>query len=115
MKNDASRKELAEQYKNRKKVGGVYAVRNTQKNRLLLESTVDLHGIRSRFDFAQKTNSCVDMKLQKDWSEQNGDWFVLEVLEELEKGESQTDDGFKADIKLLRELWLEKLAGESLY
>jgi hypothetical protein len=115
LKNHAARKELLENYKGRKKLGGIYIIKNTQNNKLLLDASTDLQGSKNRFEFAQKTGSCIDLKLQKDWDKQSGVGFVFEVLDELEKGEAQTDAEFSADIKLLKEIWLEKLAGETLY
>ena len=110
-----SKKDLIAQYKDRDKVGGVYLIRNTQNNRLILDSATDLGSIKNRFEFSLKTGSCVYMKLQKDWAAQGGAGFVFEVLEEIEKTNSQTDEGFKADVDLLREMWLEKLSGEDFY
>jgi hypothetical protein len=55
------------------------------------------------------------MKLQSDWNKQGSEQFVFEVLEELKKNETQTMDEFKADIALLKEIWLEKLADNDLY
>jgi hypothetical protein len=86
-----------------------------KSGKALLDSTVDLQGVRNRFEFAQKTGSCVYIKLQADWAAQGGNMFALETLEELEQGEGQTDADFKADIALLKEMWLEKLSGEELY
>lgn len=114
--NGASRKDLIRQYKERQKIGGVYLIRNTLNGKLLLDATTDLQGIRNRFEFARKTGSCVDLKLQADWDKQGGGGaFAFETLEELEKGEAQTEAGFKADIQLLKEMWLEKLGGGDFY
>ncbi len=55
------------------------------------------------------------MKLQSDWYKQGAKAFVLEVLEELEKNEAQTNAEFAADIKCLKELWAEKLSDKELY
>jgi hypothetical protein len=115
MKDNVSRRELTQQYKERKVLGGVYIIRNTVNNKLLINTTSDLQGSKNRFEFAQKTGSCIDLKLQKDWDIQKGAGFVFEVLEELEKGSTQTEPEFKADIKLLKEIWLEKLAAEIFY
>jgi len=110
-----TRKELHSVYKDREIVGGVYLIKNTINNKVLLDATTNIHGSRNRFEFAVKTGSCVYLKLQKDWTEQGRRRFVFEVLEELKKDEAQTDAGFKADIDLLKEMWLEKLSGESFY
>ena len=113
--NGTSRKALARQYKERIKLGGVYLIRNTLTGKLLLEATTNLQGSKNRFAFAQSTGSCIDLKLQADWDRQGSADFVLEVLEELDMGEGQSDADFKKDILLLKELWLEKLSGSVFY
>ncbi|MDR1246208.1 MAG: GIY-YIG nuclease family protein [Clostridiales Family XIII bacterium] len=115
MKDAKTKKELQEQYKERKIIGGVYAIKNIRKDKLLLDASADLRGSNNRFDFAKKTGSCVNVKLQSDWNKQGSDDFAFEVMEELEKGETQTDAEFKADIDVLKEMWLEKLSGRDLY
>ena len=110
-----TRKEMQEEYKEREVVGGVYVIRNTLKNRLLLSVATDLRGSMNRFEFSEKTGSCVYTQLQNDWTEQGGSQFVFETLEELTKGGTQTATEFKADLELLKEMWLEKLSGEDLY
>ena len=110
------KKEILARYKERVTVGGVYLIRNTNTNQLLLDGAADLQSIKNRFEFAQKTGSCVNPKLQKDWSEHGSGAFALEVLEELRKGDTQTDTDFKADVLLLKEMWFEKLSNsEVLY
>ena len=109
------RKELQKQYVERDKTGGVYLIRNTLNNKLYIEAAVDLQSNKNRFEFAQKTGSCIYLKLQKDWESQGPSDFVFEVLEELTKNESQSPEAFKADVLLLAELWRDKLANESFY
>ncbi len=96
-------------------VGGVYAIRNTAAGKLLLTSTNNLAGCQNRFVFSQKNNSCVNWQLQKDWEKYGGGGFVFEVLDELVKKETQTDEEFTADIKMLEEIWREKLKKADLY
>ncbi|MDR1961726.1 MAG: GIY-YIG nuclease family protein [Gracilibacteraceae bacterium] len=112
---DKTKKELQNEYKEREIIGGVYVIKNLRSGKLLLEAAADLRGSRNRFEFSQKTGSCVNLKLQKDWAEQGGKNFVLEVLEELKKGEEQTPAEFRAEIDLLKDLWREKLAGAGMY
>ena len=115
LKDSKTKKELQAQYKERRIIGGVYVIKNTHNNKLLLETSTDLQGSKNRFEFAKKTGSCIHMKLQTDWTEQGSSEFIYEVLEELEKGEEQSSAEFKADIDLLKEMWLEKLSNRKLY
>ncbi|MDD4688908.1 MAG: GIY-YIG nuclease family protein [Eubacteriales bacterium] len=115
MNDGKSKKELITQYKEREIVGGVYIIKNTLNNKILLKAGTNLQGSKNRFEFSQKTGSCIDMKLQGDWNKQGGKQFVFEVLEELKKGETQTAEEFKTDISALKEMWLDKLSDRDLY
>jgi len=112
---DSIKKDLKAQYRDREAVGGVYLIRNTLNGMLLIDAATDLSSIKNRFEFSLKTGSCVNMKLQKDWLKQGSSSFTLEILEEITKGDTQTDAGFKADVGLLKQIWLEKLSGEDFY
>jgi hypothetical protein len=114
MKNQ-NRKQLLEAYKERKIVGGICAIKNTANGKMLLSGVTDLQGSKNRYEFSLATGSCVDFKLQKDWDTFGREAFIFEVLEELEKGETQTSKEFSDDIKILKELWIEKLDPHSLY
>ena len=115
MRKSETRKELIARYKEREVIGGVYAIKNMLRSKLLLQATVDLNGSKNRFEFAQSTGSCIETKLQKDWSRQNGEHFVFEVLETLKKGETQTAKEFEEDVNTLLEMWQEKYNEEELY
>jgi len=110
-----TKKELRAQYEDRDAVGGVYIIRNIVNNKILLDAAADINSRKNRFEFSQKTGSCIDMKLQKDWTAQEGRHFVFEVLEVLKKGKTQTHSEFKADIDFLKEIWLDKLTSEDFY
>ncbi|MDR2712861.1 MAG: GIY-YIG nuclease family protein [Clostridiales bacterium] len=110
-----TKKEIREDYKEREVIGGVYIVKNTLKNKLYLDSALDLQGSKNRFEFAIKTGSCVHPRLQKDWAEQKANGFSFEILEELKRGETQSAAEFKDDLEFIKQIWLEKLAGENLY
>lgn len=115
MNGTGTKKELQSQYRERVIVGGVYGVRNTLKNKLLCEVSTEMSSARNRFEFSQNTGTCVYLKLQKDWAEQGGSSFIFEVLEELKRGETQTDAEYRADLDALKEIWLEQLTGQDLY
>ncbi|MDD4188665.1 MAG: GIY-YIG nuclease family protein [Eubacteriales bacterium] len=115
MNDGKSKKELIALYKEREIVGGVYIIKNTLNNKILLKADTNLQGSKNRFEFSQKTGSCVDMRLQSDWNKDGGGQFVFEVLEELKKGETQTTEEFKTDIGILKEIWFDKLSDKDLY
>jgi hypothetical protein len=110
-----SKKEMSAAYVGRKKIGGVYVIRNLVTGKILLGSAPDVEGTKNRFSFSQATQSCVQPKLDDDWKLYGAKTFVLEILETLEKKETQTDREFADDIKTLKELWVEKLDPKMMY
>lgn len=110
-----NRKEMLAAYKERKIIGGICAIKNTVNEKMLISSVTNLQGYKNRFEFSQATGGCIDLRLQKDWGEFGADAFAFEILEELEKKETQTPKEFSDDIKTLKEIWLEKLDPEKLY
>lgn len=110
-----SKKELIAKYKEREQIGGVFIIRNKVTDKILLESTTDIQGSKNKFEFSQKVGSPPSMKLQKDYTEFGVSVFLFEVLEEIKKGENQTQQEYIEDIALLKEIWTEKLADKNLY
>jgi hypothetical protein len=96
-------------------LGGVYAITNTVTGKKLVEATQSLAGSRNRFEFSQTTGSAVSLKLQRDWNTYGPEGFTFEVLEELERGATQTTREFATDLKTLKEIWLEKGHPAELY
>lgn len=109
------KKRLREQYKEREVKGGIYAIRNKENQRQLVETTTDLRSSRNRFEFAVKTGSCVHMSLQGDWGTSGGKQFEFVVLDELAKKKEQSEVEFRADLETLKELRLSALVGANLY
>ncbi len=102
------KKQARAAYKERVILGGVYAITNTATGRRLVETTQSLAASRNRFEFSRTTGLAVTLKLQHDWNTYGAESFVFEVLDELKKGDAQTQREFINDLKLLRESWLEK-------
>jgi hypothetical protein len=112
---EKSKKELQVQYKDREIIGGVYAIKNNVNGKMLIDAGTDLRGLKNRFGFAVKTGSCIYLKMQNDWTAQRGAGFDFEVLEELKKDDAQTAAQFRADLSLLKQMWVEKLSDNELY
>jgi pyruvate/2-oxoglutarate dehydrogenase complex dihydrolipoamide dehydrogenase (E3) component len=110
-----NRKEMLTAFKEQKEIGGICAIKNTVNGKMLLSAVANLQGYKNRYEFSQQMGGCIDLRLTKDYEKYGKDAFVFEVLEELEKKESQTSEEFGNDIKMLKELWLEKIAPDHLY
>lgn len=115
MRKSQSKKEIIAAYKEQKEIGGIYVIRHEKSGKLFLDATQNIQGMRNRFEFSQKTDSCFNIKLKQEWTPLNKNDFVFEILEELEIGENQIKKEFAEDLETLKLLWLEKYSGESLY
>jgi DNA-binding CsgD family transcriptional regulator len=101
------KKELKQQYKETKIEAGVYQIRNTKNQKLLVESTMNLKSINGRrFELEMGTHQ--NKLLQYDLKEFGAETFVIEVLEILEKPEEGYFDA-KDALKKLKEKWLDQL------
>ncbi len=109
------KKALVNSFLEKKKIGGIIAVRCENTNKMLIVSSPDLDGSRGRFSFSQTTGSCIFPKLMTDWNKYGGGAFSLLILESLEKKKDQTDAEYRDDLKTLLELELEKHDPSTLY
>lgn len=98
------RKAASKAYRERKAVGGVYTITNTESGRYVIGHTANLDGIRNRFQFAVTTGSAVDPRMRSDWARLGGQAFRLNVLEELEQGPDQSAEEFQADLDALEQM-----------
>ena len=103
------KKELVETYKSRKIIGGVYAIVCTDSGEKWLCSTHNLAGHQNRFEFSQATNACPESVMRSAWQQYGAAAFQFTILQALEKKEEQSDREFREEIKLLHEIWMEKL------
>ncbi len=109
------RKTLVNEYKQREIVGGIYRVTNTCNGMYLLDYTTNLQSKQNSFNFTASSGSCFDYRLKEDWVTFGGKAFIFEILEALEKKKEQTQDAFINDLKMLKQLWSEKLDSSNRY
>lgn len=110
-----NKKDLLAAYKQRKQIGGVYAVTNTNTGKSLVLASAEIGGIQKRYEFAQMTGGCFHPKLQRDAETYGNGAFTFAVLETLEKKDTQTDKEFADDLDMLLQLRLEQYGKEQLY
>ena len=103
-----NKKELINAYKSKPAVGGIYCIQCSGNERKLMQATVDMEGVRHRFEFAVKINACPDPKLRREWDAYGAASLTFTVLEEWKQAETQTAQEFKDDVDALLAMWLEK-------
>ncbi|MEL4105867.1 GIY-YIG nuclease family protein [Oscillospiraceae bacterium WX1] len=109
------RKQQITDYKERQQTGGVYIIKNTITGMVLLDAAPDIQAAQNRFEFAKQMNSCVTPKLKAYWDKDSAGAFTFEVLETLDKSNTQTAEQFRDDINVLKELWRDKFSLDLLY
>jgi len=88
---------------------GVYRIHNTRHDRSLIGRSVDLPAILNRERVALRFGNHPNAALQRDWTTLGPDAFVFEVLDTLKPPEGQPDYDPTDDLRVLEELWLERL------
>ena len=106
------RRELRDQYDQRRPEAAVYALRNSATGRVVVASTTDLDAARHKLEFAKatKTPAVLDHRLIADVRTYGIEAFTLEVLDVLEVPATTTPAEVRADLAALEELWRDKLA-----
>ena len=109
------KREIITEYKQRKETGGVFRLVNEKTGRYWLKAERDLESFKNRIEFSKRVNTCPMGKMQKEWNEFGAGSFLLEILEEIEKKETESRTGFRDRLKKLEESWAEKFDKEKAY
>lgn len=102
-------------YKNRKQLGGVFAVRNAGNRKSYVQYTGDINGSRNRFEFSRTTGGCAFKLMEEDFKKFGAGAFTFEIIEQLEQKEGQTDAEFQEELKALYGIITEGMDKEELY
>jgi len=81
------KKELKEQYKEMKTEAGVYQIRNTKNQKVLVVATSNLKTINGKIMQLRNGGVHMNKQLQEEWNQFGEATFVFEVLEVLEEKE----------------------------
>ena len=109
------RKELKDEYPQRKVTGGIYKVTNQHNGMYLFNYVPDIRAKQNAFQFAVSSATVFDNRLRKDWEAYGAGDFAFEVLETLDKKKDQTQEQYLADLQALSEIWDEKLDPSKRY
>lgn len=103
-----TKKELKEEYKQKKFKMGVFQVRNLVNSKIFIGSSPDLEAIWNRQKTQLKFGSHPNKKLQADWQQFGAENFTFEILAEIKQDKEGATD-YSVEIKELEELYLEEL------
>ncbi len=108
MSKEKTRQDIKREYKERRKEAGVFQIRNTANGKILLGSSLNLHGPLNSHRFMLEMGSHRNAQLQKEWKEFGPGSFVFETLEVVQV---KDDPNFSVEdeLTLLEQIWLEKL------
>jgi len=103
-----SRKELKEEFKQKKPVAGIFQVKNIKNGMVLIEESLNVNSKWNRYRTELRFGSHRNKKLQKEWNEIGEENFIFSILSELEIKE---DDNFNLndEVKLLRQMIEEEI------
>lgn len=103
-----SKKELKEEYKQKRFVMGVLQIRNTTSNKIFIDSSVDVNAKWNRHRMQLNFGNHPNAELQKDWRELGETNFEYEILGEIENKEGEIIN-YNKEVKLLEEMYAEEL------
>ena len=103
-----TRKELKDEYKQRKTQMGVFEIRNTINNKIFIDSGIDVNAKWNRHQLQLKMGMHKNKSLQNDWDSQGAQDFVFNVLSEIKHQVAGNPDYHK-ELVLLEELVRDEL------
>ena len=89
---------------------GVFCVKNTVNGKVLIGTSNNLPAMLNRQRAQLQLNSHMNADLQSDWNREGEDAFVFEVLDTLEMPEDRPEYNPADDLKMLEQLWMDKLS-----
>jgi hypothetical protein len=117
MNDKAHRRELKERYQQQAPEAGVYLIRGTRTNRVLLGASPNLASMRGKLDFARATGSIsvLDRRLHDDARRHGSETFELEIIDRLDTTPTMTTAAIRTDLATLEQLWRDRLDPATLY
>jgi hypothetical protein len=103
-----NKKEKINQYKQTALPMGIFQIKNYKNGKVFIDSAINLTGKINRNKFQLKNNLHPLKEMQKDYNEDGGRHFTFEILDYLKPKEKITS-GYDEELKILLDLWLEKL------
>ena len=103
-----TRAEIKREYKEAPKQAGIFKIENKVNGKVLLGSSLNLHGPLNRYRFELQTGAHAHKDLQKEWNQYGPENFLFEIVETV-KPKDDPDFNIADELTLLEQIWLEKL------
>ena len=103
-----AKQERKRAYQEQPKPAGVFQVKNTVNGKVLLGSSLNLHGPLNAHRFMLKMGGHTNKVLQQEWHTYGADAFIFEVLAEVQVTDNPHFH-LSDELTLLEEIWLEEL------
>ena len=104
-----TRKELLNDYKNKRFPIGVFQIRNTVNGKILVDWSVNLEKIWNRHRTELEFGGHRNPRLQQDWNEFGKEAFVFEILAEVKRSDEGADEQFVKEAKELAKMYIDEL------
>lgn len=101
--------ELKNAYKMNPRQGGVFQVKNLKNGKIFIGSGPNVEGQINKTKFILQLKDYPVDKLQEDWNITGEENFSFEILDYLKLKDGMTLKEYKSELKLLEEMWIEKL------
>ncbi len=106
------KRELKEEYKQMKHDMGLIIIHSKFNNKYCLETSQNLRATMNSVRFKLNGGAYINEELQQAWKEHGEDNFLVEILEKLDYDEDESKTDYKEDLKILQEIWEDKLKKE---
>ena len=103
-----NKKELKKKYIETIQPMGVYMVKNLSNSKIFIDSGLNLQGKINRCKFQLANGSHGNKSLRDDYNKIGLDNFTFEIIDYL-KPKDDIKTGYADDLKLLEEMWIDKL------
>ena len=103
-----TKKQHKEAYKQLKIPMGVFQIKNTKNNKVLIDYSIDIHSKWNRHKMELKLGNHRNKELQKDWNEYEEKHFIFQILSEL-KQEDNENVNYRKDLKEFYDMIKEEL------
>lgn len=102
------RKKAKLDYKQTPRPAGIIQIKNQINGKIYIETSPNLDGAFNKHKAQLKFGSHRNKNLQQDWNEFGPENYSFEILEQLKPNEDIAYN-FADDLKILEEIWLDKL------